>query len=150
MPQSPTPAFLSIRLPEITRDQLKAAAAARGETVQGLVGGLVERFLLEENRKPPDLGVVLSKLRAYAPALRDKGVIGLWLFGSVARGDAQPDSDIDLLAEFDPERRLSLVGLASLRAQLSDVLGVSADLVERSTLRNAVREAAEREAVRVL
>ncbi len=106
--QPGTPAFLSVRLPEAARDRLKAVAAARGETVQGLVGGLVERFLVEEDRRPPALRTVLGKLRANAPILKQHGLTGLWLFGSVVRGDARPDSDIDLFAEFDPQARLSL------------------------------------------
>ena len=118
--------------------------------MQDLVGGLVERFLVAEDRQPPTLGAVLNKLRAHAPVLRERGVAGLWVFGSVARGEARVDSDIDLFAEFDPEARISLVGLASLRAELSDLLGAAADLVERSTLRSGIREAAEQEAVRAL
>ena len=149
-PSQSSPAFLSVRLPQAARDRLKAAAVARGQTVQGLVGSLVERFLAEDARKPPDLATVLGTLRAHAPALKPRGMTGLWVFGSVARGDARADSDIDLLAEFDPGARLSLVGLASLRADLSDLLGAPVDLAERGTLRPAVREAAEREAVRVL
>ena len=43
-----SPAFLSVRMPQATRDRLKVAAAARGETVQGLVGSLIERFLAED------------------------------------------------------------------------------------------------------
>lgn len=148
--QPASSAFLSVRLPKVTRDRLKAAAAARGETVQDLVGGLVERFLVAEDRQPPTLGAVLSKLRGHAPVLRERGVAGLWVFGSVARGEARVDSDIDLLAEFDPEVRISLVGMASLRAELSDLLGAAADLVERSALRSRIREAAEQEAVRAL
>jgi predicted nucleotidyltransferase len=89
-------------------------------------------------------------LRDNADGLRRRGITGLWVFGSVSRGDARADSDVDLVAEFDPSVRLSLVGLASLRAELSDLLGVPADLVERNTLHSAVREAVEREAVRVL
>ena len=143
-------AFLSVRLPEAIRDRLKAAAAARGETVQGLVGGLVKRFLAEEDRSAPNLAAVLSKLRAHAQSMRDRGVTGLWVFGSVARGEGRPDSDVDLFAEFDPDAPLSLVGLASLRAELSDLLDAPADLVERSALRSVARDAAEREAVRVL
>lgn len=149
MPLS-SPAFLSVRLPQAARDRLKAAAVARGQTVQGLVGNLVERFLAEDARQPLDLATVLGKLRAHAPALTQRGMTGLWVFGSVARGEACADSDLDLLAEFDPGAPLSPVGLASLRAELSDLLGAPADLVERGTLRPAVREAAEREAVRVL
>ena len=149
-PRQSASAFLSVRVPETTRDRLKAVAAARGETVQGLIGGLVERFLVEEDRKPPALGVVLGKLRAHAPTLKSRGMTGLWVFGSAARGDARPDSDVDLLAEFAPDASLSLVGLASLRAELSELLGTTADLVERSALRPAVRATVEHDAVRVL
>ena len=135
MPGQSSPAFLSVRLPQATRDRLKAATAARGQTVQGLVDSLVERFLAEETRQAPDLATVLRTLRAQAESLKQRGVIGLWVFGSVARGDARADSDVDLLAEFTPGAHLSLVGLTSLRAELSDPLGASADLVERSALR---------------
>ena len=147
-PLQPPPAFLSVRLPEATRDRLKAAAAARGQTVQGLVGSLVERFLSEE-RTAPDLATVLRVLRAHTEPLRQRGLAGLWVFGSVARGEARADSDVDLMAEFDPGTQLSLVGLASLRMDLSDLLHAPADLVERCALRPTVRAAAEREAARV-
>jgi predicted nucleotidyltransferase len=147
---SSSPISLSVRLPEATRDRLKAAAAARGKTVQGLVGSLVEQFLAQEERKAPDLTTALSVLRGQADLLRERGVTGLWIFGSVARGDAGALSDIDLAADFAPAIHLSLVRLASLRAELSDLLGAPADLVEREALHPAVREAADREGVRVL
>lgn len=92
----------------------------------------------------------MSKLRSHAESLRRRGVTGLWVFGSVSRGDAAPGSDVDLIAEFDAGAPLSLVGLASLRADLSDLLGAPADLVERDALHPEIREAAEREAVRNL
>jgi hypothetical protein len=140
-----------VRLPAPARDRLKAAAAARGETVQGLVGTLVERFLTEEGRRPPDLAAVLGALRANAAQLRRRGVRDLWVVGPVARGEARPDSGVDLMAEFEVGARVSLVGLASLRAELSDLLGAPAGLAERSALRSAaVLEAAERDAVRAL
>jgi hypothetical protein len=75
----------------------------------------------------------------------------LWVVGPVARGEARPDSGVDLMAEFEVGARVSLVGLASLRAELSDLLGAPAGLAERSALRSAaVLEAAERDAVRAL
>ena len=147
--QPSSPAFLSVRLPPTMRDRLKAVAASRGQTVQSLVGGLVERFL-EEGQGPPALAAVLATLRPHAAALTTRGVTELWVFGSVARGKAGPDSDVDLMVAFAPDARPSLLGLASLRADLSELLGVTADLVERDALRPAVRAAAEREAVRVL
>jgi predicted nucleotidyltransferase len=71
-----------------------------------------------------------------------------WVFGSVARGDANPGSDIDLLADLDPMMPLSLVGLASLHAELSELLAAPVDLAEREVLRPAVRQTAERDAVK--
>lgn len=151
MPHSQTPpAFLSVRLPAATRDRLKVAAAARGKTVQGLVGSLLDQFLAEEARKAPDLATVVGTLRDHADHLRQRGLSALWVFGSVARGDAGADSDVDLAADFAPDANMSLVSLASLRAALSDLLGAPADLVARSALPPAVREAADREGVRVL
>lgn len=145
---SPSAAFLSVRLPPAVRDRLKASAAARGETVQGLVGSLVERFLAEDS-SVPELARILTMLRAEAPRLTQCGITGLWVFGSVARGEAHSGSDVDLFATFDPTAKLSLVGLASLRADISERLGVMADLVDREALYPAVRDQAEREAVRV-
>lgn len=88
-------AFLSVRVPEEVRNRVKAIAAARGEKLQDLVGGLIARFLEEADRRPPQLANVLRSLREREADLRNKGVAALWIFGSVARGDARPDSDID-------------------------------------------------------
>ena len=118
--------------------------------MQTLVGGLVERFLTEEERGPPSLAGVLASLRTHASILAGHGVTGLWVFGSVARGQAGPDSDVDLLVEFDTQARPSLLGLAARRVELSELLGTRADLVECETLLPAVRTAAERDAVRVV
>jgi predicted nucleotidyltransferase len=140
-------AFLSVRLPPGVRNRVKAAAAARGQTVQDLVGGLVEHFLAEQDRKPPALTAVLARLREHEADLRRRGIARLWIFGSVARGEARPDSDIDLVAELDPAARLSLTGFASLRADLADLLGAPVDLAEWGILRPPVFDRARREAV---
>lgn len=127
-----SPAVLSVRLPSPARDRLKAAAAARGETVQVLVGALVERFLAEEGKRAPELARTLRTLRAAAPALRSRwGVRGLWVAGAVARGAAAPDAAVELECEFELGARVSLVGLASLRAELEAALGAPAALVVR-------------------
>jgi predicted nucleotidyltransferase len=139
-----------VHLPEATAQRLEAVAAARGETVQELVGNLVERFLADEDRKTPNLEKMIGALRDHATVLRAHGVTGLWIFGSVARDQARPNSDIDLVADFATDAPLSLVKLASLRAALSDLLGAPADLAGRGSLKPAVREAAEREGIRVL
>jgi predicted nucleotidyltransferase len=54
------------------------------------------------------------------------------------------------MADIDPVMPMSLVGLTSLRAELTDLLGVQADLVQRAVLSPAVRATADRDAIRVL
>ena len=138
---------LTIRIAGPQSDALRAAAAARGEAVDALVGVLVADFLAA--RDAPDLRAVMARLREREAHLRARGVAGLLVFGSVARGDARAGSDVDLLADFAAGAGPSLVGLASLRADLADALGVPADLVDRAALRPDVLAEAEQEAVRV-
>ncbi|WP_187972121.1 nucleotidyltransferase family protein [Aquibium microcysteis] len=47
---------------------------------------------------------VIARLKSLEPALRDSGVVALYLYGSHARDEARPDSDIDLLADFERGR----------------------------------------------
>jgi len=91
---------------------------------------------------------VLATLRTHAPEIQAAGVTRLSLFGSTARGDRRPDSDIDLLAAFDPTRRLSLLDVAGIEIQLSELLGQPVDLIEEGTLKPRVRKSVEAEAVR--
>ncbi len=52
----------------------------------------------------------------------------LSLFGSQLKGRAGPDSDVDLLVEFDPEHIPSLFGIAGMEIELSELLGKKVDL----------------------
>ncbi len=63
------------------------------------------------------------------------GVIRLSLFGSTARGEHRPDSDIDLLAAFDHTRRISLLDVAGIERQIAQMLGRSVELAEEGTLK---------------
>jgi predicted nucleotidyltransferase len=91
---------------------------------------------------------VLATLRAHEPMLKAVGVVHLSLFGSTARGDGRPDSDVDLLAAFDRTRRISLLDVAGIEIQLSELLGQPVDLIEEGTLKPRVRTTVEAEAVR--
>ena len=73
------------------------------------------------------------------------GVRSLALFGSVARDQAGPNSDIDLLVEFDGPATFDRY--MSLRIFLEDLLGDRIDLVTRNGLRPHLRPVIEREAV---
>ena len=140
-------AYLSVRVPEGVRNRLKAAAAQRGERLQDLVGGLVEQFLAEIERRPPALADVLRQLRSIQGSLQSRGVASLWVFGSVARGDARPDSDVDLTIEFASGATPSLFELAHIKDEAEAALGRPVDLGERATMMPKVAASAERDMV---
>ena len=89
----------------------------------------------------------MNTLREHQAELKAAGVVHLRLFGSVARGEQSETSDIDLMADVDPERRRTLVSLARLQNMLTDLLGAQVDLALSSSLREPIRSRAQREAV---
>jgi predicted nucleotidyltransferase len=94
-----------------------------------------------------DKGYVIKVLREHEPELKAAGIVHLRLFGSVARGQGSAQSDVDLMADLDRSKRLSLVGMARLENRLSDLLGVKVDLSPASSMKEAVRARAAREAI---
>jgi predicted nucleotidyltransferase len=83
------------------------------------------------------------------PELRSAGIGALWIFGSVARDVATPDSDVDLAVEFDPISKASLLTVARLQQDIRDALGAPVDIGIRADLRPHVLEEFQRDAVRV-
>jgi uncharacterized protein len=81
--------------------------------------------------------LVLRILRQNQAEINSYGVKSLALFGSVARGEARPDSDIDLLVEFD--RPVGLFGLIALQQRLEELLGCPVDLGTADSLKKHVR-----------
>jgi predicted nucleotidyltransferase/DNA-binding Xre family transcriptional regulator len=110
--------------------------------------------LVDVKRAPagtqPDLASALRAIRKHQQGLRDLGVAHLAIFGSVARGEANASSDIDLIIEPAPNARFTLLDLAACKHQLERLLGNRVDVVTRRTLRQShAGRAAEEEAVRV-
>jgi uncharacterized protein len=70
----------------------------------------------------------------------------LALFGSILRDDFNPDSDIDVLVDFEPAARVGLFRLMSIQSALSDLLGRKVDLNTPGFLSDRFREAVLREA----
>ncbi len=82
---------------------------------------------------------------ALATFCRENGIGRLAVFGSALREDFGPESDIDLLVEFEPDRVPGLFGLAGLELQLSELFGRQVDLVTLSAIeqsRNYIRRKA--------
>lgn len=93
---------------------------------------------------------IITKLREHETELKSAGLQHLSLFGSYARGTAvQSLSDVDVLADFDHSKRLTLFSLADLRLRVVDILDMPVDLADRRTLKDHVKARAERDAVLV-
>lgn len=81
---------------------------------------------------------VLAIIAVHQKQLQEMGVKSLNLFGSVARDEARPDSDVDFLVEFN--RPGGLFQLLQVQCYLEDILGVSVDLGTEDALREHLRE----------
>ncbi len=91
-----------------------------------------------KQRPPFQLDATLRLLRNHLPELRERyGVRALWLFGSYVRGEQRRRSDLDVLVEFD-DRPLSLLKFIELEHNLSDLVGIKVDLVEKGALKPAI------------
>ncbi len=91
---------------------------------------------------------VILELRKRADEIRALGATALYLFGSVARGEATADSDVDVFIDYDPER-FSFVELVRLQERITEVLGQPADLTTREGLHPLLRPTIEAEAIKV-
>jgi len=90
---------------------------------------------------------IIETLRAHRAELQAAGILHLRLHGSAARDQALPTSDVDLIAEFEPGRRFTLIDMVRLENRLKDLLGVKVDLSPANTLRKSVYQRATGEAV---
>jgi len=91
---------------------------------------------------------VVRILKAHQAELHEQyGVKSLALFGSVAREEARPDSDVDLLVEFD--RPVGLFAFIGLQLYLEAQLGCKVDLGTPRSLKSRLKASVLREAIRV-
>jgi uncharacterized protein len=98
-------------------------------------------------RKSPARDEVFARLSALEKPLRERGVRSLAMFGSVARGTARPDSDVDVLIDVEPGTSFSLIDLVRLKDFLEDRLGYEVDVVTRAGLDADVRDRVQSEAL---
>ncbi|MGA9751831.1 MAG: nucleotidyltransferase family protein [Acidobacteriota bacterium] len=77
---------------------------------------------------------------------RNHHIARLSFFGSVLRKDFRPDSDVDVLVEFEPGTRLGLIGMAQLELELSSLVGRKVDLRTPSDLSRYFRDDVLRQA----
>lgn len=85
---------------------------------------------------------IIARLRENEAALRARGVAHAALFGSRARGDQRPESDTDLMIEFDPAARITVFDYAGLKRDLAALFDGPVDVVNRDGLKPYVKPAA--------
>jgi uncharacterized protein len=90
---------------------------------------------------------VIDILRRHADTLRDRGVRHAALFGSLARGDATSESDIDILIELAPEARVDLFAYVELRNYIADLFPGRVDVVNKRALKPHLRQPTDTDAI---
>ena len=94
-------------------------------------------------RKPENRHRLLLQLRAAIPEMKERfGVKRIGVFGSAARGEAGPESDVDVLVEFDDP---AFDRYMELKFYLEDLFGRPCDLVLDESLKDSLRESVHRE-----
>src|SRR6266852_2750703 len=89
----------------------------------------------------------ITILRQHADTLRARGVRHAALFGSVARGDNRPDSDIDILVEFDPAARVTIFGYVAIKEYIAGLFDQPVDVINREGLKPHLRQASLQDAI---
>lgn len=90
---------------------------------------------------------VIARLREAEPALRARGIRRAAVFGSVARGDNRPDSDIDIMIEVDPETHMTVFEYVGLKEYVAGLFEGPVDVVSRDGLKPYVRPNATADAI---
>jgi hypothetical protein len=93
---------------------------------------------------------IISRIRKRADAIRAEGATALYLFGSVARDQAQSDSDVDVFVDYDPRSTFSLLNLSGIRLIIMDELGRDVDITTGTSLHPRLKKKILAEAIRVL
>jgi hypothetical protein len=97
-----------------------------------------------------DRRTAISILKDHAAEIRDRGATSLYLYGSTARGEAGPGSDVDLFIDYDADtRKFTLIEFITLQEYLSEILGTKADLAAKDALHPLLRDTIISEAERI-
>jgi predicted nucleotidyltransferase len=88
---------------------------------------------------------VIARLKEAEPALRARGIRRAAVFGSVARGDDRPDSDIDILVEFEPGAEGTIYEYVRLKEFVANLFDGPVDVIDRDALKPHLRGPATRD-----
>ena len=94
-----------------------------------------------------DRDEIIGKLKENEAALKARGVTHAALFGSRARGDDRPDSDIDIMIEIAPEAVRDVYAYVGLKNYIAALFAGPVDVIDREALKPCVRPAATADAI---
>jgi predicted nucleotidyltransferase len=90
---------------------------------------------------------IIARLLENEAALHKRGVRHAALFGSCARGEQRPDSDVDITIEVDPAARIGVYEYVAIKDYIATLFDTRVDVVRRDRLRPFVRPAAVEDAI---
>ncbi|HEY1719989.1 MAG TPA: nucleotidyltransferase domain-containing protein [Magnetospirillaceae bacterium] len=96
-----------------------------------------------------DRSEAVDNLKRRAGTIKAMGATSLYLFGSVAKGEAGGASDLDLFIDYDPLGRFNAFDLVGIKQYLEGELGVDVDITTRDGLHPMLRNDIEQSAIRV-
>lgn len=91
---------------------------------------------------------VIEALTAHKDELRSNGVAALYLFGSTARDEAGPESDVDLFFDYD-DPKFSVVELVRVKNAIEEMLGAHADVMTRDSIHPRLRTLVETSSLQI-
>ncbi len=91
----------------------------------------------------------IAKLKGAEDAVRALGATSLYLYGSTARDEAGPKSDVDVFIEYDPAKKFSILNLVGVQQELSERLGAEVDIATRDGLHRRLKRRIEQSAIRI-
>ncbi|MCD8386119.1 MAG: nucleotidyltransferase domain-containing protein [Bacteroidales bacterium] len=95
--------------------------------------------------------MISEQVKSYIPVIqgyfKTQPVLRAWLFGSCSRGEENPESDIDLLVDYDFSQKVSLLTICRMMNHLEDALGRPVDMVESAGLRSFAIPSANRDKI---
>jgi uncharacterized protein len=91
----------------------------------------------------------IARIKNAEQAIRAMGATAVYLFGSTARNEAKPTSDVDIFVDLDPTKKIGLFELIDMEDQLATALGTKVDLGTRTGLHPILRPEIEQSAIRI-
>ncbi len=86
----------------------------------------------------------IPKIQEY---LKTQPIVRAWLFGFCSRGEETPDSDMDILVDYDKTSRISLLSMCRYMNELEDIIHRRVDLIENGRLMSFAAESANRDKI---